>query len=233
VDTLKEKLKEIDGGKILDVATGRGGFIPTLTDTLKSYDEITGIDNSEDNLKQAREQFKDKNYNFMNMTAENLQFEDSNFDTVSISHSLHHLPEIDKSLSEIKRVLKPGGLCIAGEMFSDNQGSKQQNYVNLHHWWGEIDRATGVSHNPTFRRQEIMAMFEQLGLTKLDFFDQSSSEEIDWEKAELDKIIDQYIAKIKDTPNSQVLINKGNRIRADIKENGVITPTTLYILGRK
>ncbi len=47
---------------------------------------------------------------------ERLVYDDSEFDMV-IGHAiLHHIPDIDAALSEIHRVLKPGGICmLAGE----------------------------------------------------------------------------------------------------------------------
>ena len=39
---LEKKLKEINGGKVLDVATGRGEFINFIKE-FKSFDNITAI----------------------------------------------------------------------------------------------------------------------------------------------------------------------------------------------
>ena len=41
---IAEKLGAISAGKVLDVATERGGFIYTLIKTLKAYDSFVGID---------------------------------------------------------------------------------------------------------------------------------------------------------------------------------------------
>jgi hypothetical protein len=46
-ETLKDTkplLADIDGGRVLDIATGRGGYVHELVDGLASYDEIVGID---------------------------------------------------------------------------------------------------------------------------------------------------------------------------------------------
>jgi len=42
--TPQEILGHISGGRILDVATGSGGFIHFLLDGLKDYTDIIGID---------------------------------------------------------------------------------------------------------------------------------------------------------------------------------------------
>jgi len=49
---------------------------------------------------------------FTVMNAESLKFGDGCFDTVCVANSLHHFENVDRALSEMKRVLKPGGLFI-------------------------------------------------------------------------------------------------------------------------
>ena len=44
IQKLETRLKEIAGGKVLDVATGTGQFIQLLMQALKDYDEFLGID---------------------------------------------------------------------------------------------------------------------------------------------------------------------------------------------
>jgi ubiquinone/menaquinone biosynthesis C-methylase UbiE len=43
MSALRQALGGISGGRVLDVATGEGGFIQTLIQNLKSYVEIIGI----------------------------------------------------------------------------------------------------------------------------------------------------------------------------------------------
>jgi len=47
----KEKLAELSGGRILDVATEGGLFIDRFKDTLEEYDDIIGIDITDENLR--------------------------------------------------------------------------------------------------------------------------------------------------------------------------------------
>ena len=80
-------LGNITGGRLLDVATGEGGFIHLLIEYLKSYTQIVGIDSSSQNIEAARNNFPQKNIRFMRMDAEQLEFHDQHFDTVSLSAS--------------------------------------------------------------------------------------------------------------------------------------------------
>lgn len=55
-----------------------------------------------------------KNVTVMNASAEELPFEDNTFDLVFSSHVIEHVPNMNKAILEIDRVLKPGGInfCI-------------------------------------------------------------------------------------------------------------------------
>ncbi|MDY6915506.1 MAG: class I SAM-dependent methyltransferase [Candidatus Cloacimonadota bacterium] len=52
-------LKQLYGGKILDVATGHGTAIETMQSNLKDYDEIIGIDNSTKAVKIASKEYEE------------------------------------------------------------------------------------------------------------------------------------------------------------------------------
>ena len=45
--TSQQILGTISGGKVLDVATGSGGFIHLLIEGLRDFDEIIGIDTTD------------------------------------------------------------------------------------------------------------------------------------------------------------------------------------------
>ncbi|MHA1925897.1 MAG: class I SAM-dependent methyltransferase, partial [Candidatus Thorarchaeota archaeon] len=114
-----EKNSELSLAEILDVGTQEGDFINTLMKTLRGYNSFVGIDISPDDLKKAREQFKDDSVDLMEMNAETMSFPDNHFDTVCISYSIHHVENIDTVLAEMHRVLKPGGNFIIQELYSD------------------------------------------------------------------------------------------------------------------
>ena len=99
-------------GKILEVATGTGLLAFEICNNVKS---INAIDISPEMIKVASE--KQKQRNISNITFEvgdscNLAFEDGTFDVVIASNVLHLLFEPEKSLAEIRRVLKPDGIAI-------------------------------------------------------------------------------------------------------------------------
>ena len=109
---IEEAISKVVGGKVLDVATQEGHFVQLLMNNLQSYVQIVGIDIDQEAIKKAQETIRNKNIQFLVMNAERMGFGNENFDTVSISASLHHLPNIQQVLAEIKRVLKSGGNFI-------------------------------------------------------------------------------------------------------------------------
>jgi len=52
-------------------------------------------------------------FQFKEIDAQSIPFEDESFDAVIANHMLYHVPDHPKTIMEIKRVLKPGGRLIA------------------------------------------------------------------------------------------------------------------------
>ena len=237
VDILKERLQRWHGGRVLDVATGRGAFVEYLMASLADYHQIIGIDLSESNINTAREHLGSDKVNLEVMDAEKMTYADNSFDTVAIAYSLHHLNHIDGILGEMNRVLKPGGLFLICEMYRDNQTEKQFTHVYLHHWWAEIDRTNGIIHNETFTRQEIIDKVRKSALGELEIFDLTGvdSETYDDDKlaGEFLKICDQYMGKIKEGPDRQRLMDRGMELKKRVIEIGFEGASTLCVLGRK
>lgn len=147
----KKVLSNIDGSRVLDVATKEGDFVQTLMKNIKSYSEILGIDVNEQAIKIAQDKFEQENIQFLIMDAENLEFDNESFDTVSISASFHHFADIRRVLDEVKRVLKPEGTLIVAEMHRDGQTEAEFTSIYLHHWAADIDSALGRLHKHHFR----------------------------------------------------------------------------------
>lgn len=229
----KELIGHISGGKVLDVATGNGGFLRFLLEGLKDYEEIIGIDTKDGLEAVFEEQFGDNLIRYQQMDAAQMEFADESFDTVCISNSLHHMPDLPRTLSEMLRVLKPGGYLIVLEMYRDNQTETQMTHVQLHHWWGAVDRAQGISHNETFRREEIVEIVAGLGLVERRMRDLSELGENphDPEILEtLNPVIERYIQRAERHPGLQ---SRGEALRQRLAEVGFDGATSLLVIGRK
>jgi ubiquinone/menaquinone biosynthesis C-methylase UbiE len=231
--TFQDVFKRISGGRVLDVATGSGGFVHVLSECLKDYKEIVGIDTNERYAKFFEEAFKDtSNIQFNEMNASELAFTDSSFDTVCIANSLHHVDPVPV-LQEMKRVLRPEGVFIIAEMFRDNQTETQMTHVQLHHWWAAIDRVNGIFHNETYQRAEIKEMISRLNFSSVDWHeimnidDDPKNPEI---LQELDPVFDRYIQRAS---GNLELIARGEVLRQRVKEIGFHSATTLVAVGKK
>lgn len=108
--------------KILDVATGTADFAIA---TLKLQpEEVVGVDISDGMLEVGRNKLKSKgitNIRLENGDSENLNFEDESFDAVIVAFGVRNFENLEKGLSEMNRVLKPGGLAMILE-FSKPKG---------------------------------------------------------------------------------------------------------------
>lgn len=100
--------------KVLFVGVGTGADLELINH--KELD-ITAIDYSDDMLKKARNKFKDSTIKFIRMDAQDMSFNESHFDVVIGSLILSVVPDTDKCLEEMMRVLKPNGEIIIFDKF--------------------------------------------------------------------------------------------------------------------
>jgi len=222
------------GGRILDVATGGGSCIEWLVQGLPSYDAIIGVDNFVQPGKTSI--FERDHIHFMQMDAHHLAFADASFDIVSIARSLHHMADPRRVLAEMHRVLKPGGHCIIREMYRDHQTEAQMTHVAMHDWWADIDTALGVVHNKTFTRQRLVEMAEQMGLSRLAFYDYA---DLDGDRRapariqELHVRHEQYLERAKNLPDIVSFQERGAALARRLDEIGILNATLLIVIGEK
>lgn len=237
VKTPRELLGTISGGRVLDVATGGGGFVHFLEDGLKDFDSIVGIDTSERAAATFSASFGDKpRVQFVSMDATHIEFDDASFDTVCISNSLHHMPNPECTLEEMMRVLHSGGHFILSEMYRDSQTETQMTHVLLHDWWAAVDSRTGIFHNPTFTRLEIVRYIEGLRLVDVtleDLADLTTDPRDAEETTQLDGVIDRYINQSASLPEALELRDTGEGLRRRLHTVGVQSATQLFALGSR
>ncbi|MFJ7746907.1 class I SAM-dependent methyltransferase [Peribacillus sp. NPDC097295] len=100
--------------KILFVGIGTGADLKLIK---HSNLDITAIDLSPDMLKKAKEKYGNSSIKFMEMDAQQLDFNDGSYDYIVGSLILSVVPEADKCLQEMTRVLKPEGKIIIFDKF--------------------------------------------------------------------------------------------------------------------
>lgn len=103
-------LELIKGKSVLDIASGSGYGSYLMAKHAKS---VKGVDISKEAINYASNKYSCKNLQFIVGNASTIPFEDNKFDIVTSFETLEHIDEDQaKFISEIKRVLKPGGLLI-------------------------------------------------------------------------------------------------------------------------
>ncbi len=155
---------------VLDVGCGGGDFIQILHTVFGSETQITGIDPYEEALQNARKRFNSANISFIQMEGEKMEFADEQFDVVSISFALHHLADVSKTLSEMKRVVKPDGWLIINEITSETQNQAQENQKYLHHLKSFADQLNGIPHRETYSPAEILSIISENNIQVIDSF---------------------------------------------------------------
>jgi len=147
--------------QVLDVATGTGYLAMALSPHVK---EVIGIDITPGMLKLAVQAAREKGLdNIDNLVGdvEHLPFRDSEFDVVTCRFSFHHFPGPRMSLSEMARVLRPGGRLVIEDMLSSEDATKSE-YQN------KMENMRDPSHIKHYRASEIEQMLQEAGLMVVD-----------------------------------------------------------------
>lgn len=112
------ELKKDQPKNILDVATGTGDFAFEALSILKP-EKITGVDISAGMLEIAKQKIAKRNlghrFEVKLGDSEKLPFADNAFDAVTVAYGVRNFENLEAGLSDIFRVLKPGGKAVVLE----------------------------------------------------------------------------------------------------------------------
>lgn len=112
------ELKSIRPQNMLDVATGTGDMAILTYHTLKPQ-RITGIDISTGMLEVGRKKLADKGLDkhieLLTGDSETIIFADNTFDAITVAFGVRNFQHLEKGLTEMLRVLKPGGKLVVLE----------------------------------------------------------------------------------------------------------------------
>jgi demethylmenaquinone methyltransferase/2-methoxy-6-polyprenyl-1,4-benzoquinol methylase len=121
--------------KLIDVACGTGDIGKLFLDNTDKHAEITCVDPNKGMINQGKQKLSQyKNIKWVISHAEKLPFIDNTFDFYTIVFGLRNTKDLNKTISEAYRVLKPGGRFLCLE-FSKIQNSNldfiYKNYSKL------------------------------------------------------------------------------------------------------
>lgn len=112
-EPLVKEIQKSESGRILDVGCGNGNLFTFLPEG--KY-ELYGVDFSKNMIVEAKMNCK-THAEFHVADAECLPFDNNTFDIVVCNASFHHYTHPDEVLSEMRRVLKPGGKLLIGDPY--------------------------------------------------------------------------------------------------------------------
>ena len=143
----------VSGKLVLELATGPGLIAKHIAD---SAAHITATDFSPKMIEQAKKGQVPANVSFEIADAADLRYEDKSFDVVVMANALHVVPNPEKVLSEIDRVLRDGGMLICPTFIHRAENSKE----NL---WAKVLKAVGIQFAHQWTAEEFRTFIESNG----------------------------------------------------------------------
>lgn len=143
----------IKGKKVLEVATGPGILAKHVA---HAADRMTATDYSAGMIAEAKKGKYPDNLTFEVADATNLPYHDQSFDVVLIANALHVMPDPEKALKEIDRVLKMDGILIAPNFVNHKGGL-------ISRAWSGILKIAGVKFEHQWNTDEYKDFLEKNG----------------------------------------------------------------------
>jgi ubiquinone/menaquinone biosynthesis C-methylase UbiE len=113
-------------GRALDIGCGSGLLVNELSNY---FNEVVGIDISDEMLVIAKAKRQHSNTIYLNMNAENLNF-DRKFDFIVSRTTFHHLNDIPRIINQIKTLLNNGGKIVILDNVSENETPPTYVYIS-------------------------------------------------------------------------------------------------------
>lgn len=126
LDLVVKMSKVKDGGQVLDIGCGTGLLSLKFLQAAKCA--VSGIDLSEEMLRVWKEKIGklglSDRVSVKQGSAEKMDFNDSSFDIIASTVTLHHVIDKQPVISKIYGLLKPGGRFILGDLDVDTSGDR-------------------------------------------------------------------------------------------------------------
>ena len=142
----------VKGKSVLELATGPGMIARHIAQSARA---VIATDFSPKMIETAQKKTAAENVTFEVADATDLRFSDKSFDAVIIANALHVMPNPEKALSEIKRVLKDGGILIAPNFIVREHAKKNA--------WQKLLSLVGVRFNRDWTAEEYKAFLLENG----------------------------------------------------------------------
>ena len=97
------------GDRILELGCGTGNMWANNLQLLMDNNHLVLTDFSAGMLEAAKQNVHSENVSFAQVDIQHIPYADNSFDMVIANMMLYHVPNLHRGLSEVRRVLKPGG----------------------------------------------------------------------------------------------------------------------------
>lgn len=175
----------LPGGCALDACCGTGDFAFELADRVGAGGRVVGIDFSLPMIELARrkaEYLKLSNVEFHHANACSLPFEDNLFDCVTVGFGLRNVADLNLAISEMARVVKPGGMVINLEISQVRlpvlSWLWKLYFYKLTPYTAQLFKAKRSAYEylpdsvkAFMSREELAAEFEKCGLCDVNYYD--------------------------------------------------------------
>ena len=170
LEAVEDHLPELGGQVCLDVATGTGH---TAFFFARKQAHVFAVDINDEMLRVAQEESDRQSLSvrFLKSPADDLMFDDDNFDLVTCRLAAHHFPNAASFVAETRRVLKAGGhLLLIDNVVPEDEESAR--------WLNEYEKARDESHEACYSKERWLKLLEEYGFSivhterfpkKLDF----------------------------------------------------------------
>lgn len=132
----------LDDKRVLDLCCGAGNLVRTIASSA-SVEYIAGVDLT------VKQNETGENYEIRHANAHELPYDDNSFDCIYSYSTFEHIHDIEKTLLEVKRVLKPRGVffntfgCLWTSVWGHHFKQKGTSHWNREHFslipaWGHL-----------------------------------------------------------------------------------------------
>ncbi|SMB98122.1 demethylmenaquinone methyltransferase / 2-methoxy-6-polyprenyl-1,4-benzoquinol methylase [Thermanaeromonas toyohensis ToBE] len=172
------------GDQALDVCCGTGMLTLGLAQAVYPHGKVVGLDFCPEMLEVAKVNLARSPYGriieLVEGNAVALPFEDNTFDCATIAFALRNVPDIEKTLREMQRVVRPGGRVISLELAKPSgRFFKQLYYLYFNYLVPLIGRLAVGDKDPYSylprslkdfpHQEEILKLFTRIGLKQVNY----------------------------------------------------------------
>ncbi|CAG8224295.1 unnamed protein product [Penicillium salamii] len=162
------------GLNIFEVGAGTGATTSAVLDAMEGrYASYTFTDISSGFFMAAEERFGEQNAHRMTFKTFDMEkepgtqgFSDASFDVVVAVNVLHVSADIEASLSNVRKLLKPGGFLVTAELTSTDLLFSGMTVGTLPGWW--IGAETGRPWGPLFTLGQWDSVLKNTGFAGID-----------------------------------------------------------------